>query len=73
MERYAVEGSTVLGWTITVDAPGPGAAIQEAQRIASRIDLPAGGLCVRAVDHRVVRCDDAAATDERTGLFVEIW
>ncbi|HUL76828.1 MAG TPA: hypothetical protein VL691_06150 [Vicinamibacteria bacterium] len=73
MERYAVEGSTVLGWTITVDAPGPGAAIEEAQRIASRIDLPAGPLSVNAVDHRVVRCEDAPGAEARPALVVEIW
>jgi len=71
MERYAIEGSTVLGWTITVDAPGPGAAIEEARRIARRIDPPAGPLRVNAVDHRVVRCDDSL--EERPPLVVEIW
>ena len=74
MERYAVEGSTVLGWTVTVDAPGPKAAIEAAQRIAGRIDLPAGPLRVRAVDHRVARCDGTdAAEDAASGLLVEIW
>ena len=70
MERYSVEGSTVLGWTITVDAPGPGAAIEEARRIARRIDPPAGPLRVNAVDHRVVRCDHSP---DQPPLFVEIW
>ena len=70
MERYSVEGSTVLGWTITVDAPGPGAAIEEARRIARRIDPPAGPLRVNAVDHRVVRCD---YSPDQPPLFVEIW
>jgi len=71
MERYAIEGSTVLGWTVTVEAPGPGAAVEEARRLAGRIDLPSGTLHVHAVDHRVVRCDHAP--EARLPLVVEIW
>jgi hypothetical protein len=70
VERYEIEGSTVLGWTVTVDARGRGAAVEEAQRIASRIDLPAAPLRVHVVDHRVVRCDDVP---EAGALCVEIW
>lgn len=71
MGRYSVEGSTILGWTITVEAPGPGAAVEEAQRLARGIDPPAGPLRVTAVDHRVVRCDDSL--DARPPFVVEIW
>ena len=71
MERYAIEGSTVLGWTITVEAPGPGAAVEQARRIARRIDLPSGTLRVHAVDHRVVCCD--RAPEAKVPLVVEIW
>jgi len=54
-----------------VEAPGPGAAVEEARRLAGRIDLPSGTLHVHAVDHRVVRCDHAP--EARLPLVVEIW
>jgi hypothetical protein len=71
VRRYSVEGSTVLGWTITVDAPEPGAAIEEARRIARGIDPAVGPVRVNAVDHRVLRCDDSP--EAGPPLFVEIW
>jgi hypothetical protein len=71
VERYAVEGSTLLGWTIHVDANGPGEAVEEAQRIASLIDVPQLQMKIHGVDHSVVRCQDAP--ESAAEAFVEIW
>ena len=76
MERYAVEGSTILGWTFTVDAPGLEAAIEAARRVASRAGVAAGSLRIRAVpqaSHRLVGGDAAGEEDAGPALIVEIW
>jgi hypothetical protein len=73
VERYAVEGSTVLGWTVTVEARGLEAAFEAARRIARRAGVPAGSLRIRAVDHRAARGDGAAEEEGGPALTVEIW
>jgi len=73
VERYAVEGSTVLGWTFTVDAPGLEAAIETARRVAGRVGVPAGPLRIRSVPVRLVRVGDAGEQEAGPALTFEIW
>ena len=54
MERFEVEGTSLVSWTIRVQAHDEREAVKEAERIAGRIDLRSRLATVDAAEHRVV-------------------
>ena len=53
MERFRVDGTTLLSWTIQVEAHDERGAREEAQRIAGWIDLPSSLGMLRRTEHRI--------------------
>ena len=56
VEHYAVDGTTLLRWTITVQAPNQREALEEAHRIAGWVDIPSSMATFHAVEHRIAGC-----------------
>ena len=56
MERFKVDGTTLLSWTIQVQAPNEQEAREEAQRIAGWIDVPSGLATFDRAEHRIAVC-----------------
>jgi len=55
METFEVEGTTLVSWTICVQAHNEGEALDEAQRIAGWIDLSSSLATINLAQHRIVR------------------
>ena len=54
MERFRVDGTTLLSWTIQVEAHDERGAREKAHRIAGWIDLPSRRLAMlRRTEHRI--------------------
>ncbi|HSD27610.1 MAG TPA: hypothetical protein VLL75_09925 [Vicinamibacteria bacterium] len=64
MERFDVEGTTLLSWTVQVQAPNELEAREEAQRIARWIDFPSGLASFHRAEHRIAGC---RSTDPENG------
>lgn len=54
MERFEVDGTSLVSWTIQVQAPNEREAVEEAKRIAGWIDPPSGMVTVNAAQHHIV-------------------
>jgi hypothetical protein len=54
MERFEVEGTSLLSWTIRVQAHNEREAVEEAERIARWVDVPSSLATVNAAQHRIV-------------------
>jgi hypothetical protein len=63
MEDFEVDGTTLVDWTMRVQAHNEGEALEEAQRIATRVDMWSRLATVNLAHPRVVRCrvTDSAA------------
>jgi hypothetical protein len=60
MERFKVDGTTLLNWTLQLQARNEREAREEAQNIAGWIDLPTSVATFHRKEHRiaVVRLPD---------------
>jgi hypothetical protein len=56
MGRFEIEGTTLLSWTLRVEARSESEALEEAQRAASWIDLPSSPVTVSGAQHRIALC-----------------
>jgi len=57
MEEFVVEGTTLLGWTVRIQAHNEAEAREEAKRIVKWLDMaPAVSYTAH---HRIVRCRHA--------------
>jgi hypothetical protein len=56
MENFEVDGTTPNDWTMRVQAHNEREALEEAQRIATPVEISSGLATVRAAQHRIVRC-----------------
>jgi hypothetical protein len=56
MEHFYVDGTTLLSWTVQVQASNEREAREEAERIARWIDLPSGLATFHAAQHRIADC-----------------
>jgi hypothetical protein len=54
MEHFNVDGTTLLSWTIQVQALNEREAVEEAERIAAWIELPSSMATVSAAQHHIV-------------------
>jgi hypothetical protein len=54
MERFEVEDTSLLSWTIRVQAHNEREAVEEAERIGRWIALPSSLATVNAAQHRIV-------------------
>jgi hypothetical protein len=54
MERFKVEVTSLVTWNIRVQAHNEREAIEEAERIASWIDMPSSLVTLDAAQHRIV-------------------
>jgi hypothetical protein len=64
MEHFDVDGTTLLRWTIKVQAPNEREAQEEAQRIAGWVDIPSSMATFQATEHRIAGC---RLTDPKNG------
>jgi hypothetical protein len=55
MEGYEIEGTTLLSWTIRVQARNEGEATEEAQRIAAWVEMSSSLATLHGRQHRIVR------------------
>ena len=55
METFEVEGTTLVSWTIRVQAYNEGESLEEAQRIAGWLDLSSSIATINGAQHRIVR------------------
>jgi hypothetical protein len=55
LERFGVEGTSLLSWTIRVQAHNEREAVEEAERIAGWVDVPSSLVTVKAAQHRIVK------------------
>jgi hypothetical protein len=53
MGRFEIEGTTLLSWTLRVKARSEGEALEEAQRVATWIDISSSLVTVNGVQHRI--------------------
>ena len=56
MEQFEVDGTTLLSWTIRVQAHNEGEALEEAQRVAHGIDISSSLATLNLAQHRIARC-----------------
>lgn len=63
MEDFEFNGTTLIDWTMRVQAPNEREALEEAQRIATRVDMSSSLATVNGAHLRIVRCrvTDSAA------------
>jgi alcohol dehydrogenase class IV len=61
LKQFAVEGTSLVSWTIRVKAEDEREAVEKAECIAGWIDMPAGVATVHAAEHRVVSWGQTAA------------
>jgi hypothetical protein len=54
MERFDVEGTSLVSWTIRLHAHDEREAVEEAERIAGRIGMRSSLATVNAAQHRIV-------------------
>jgi hypothetical protein len=55
LEQFEVEGTSLVSWTIRVQAHNEREAVERAERIAGWIDLPYSVVTVKAAQHRITR------------------
>jgi hypothetical protein len=56
MEDYEIDETTLLGWTVRVQAHNEAEASEKAQRIASWIDIWSSLATVDGAQHRIAGC-----------------
>jgi hypothetical protein len=56
MEDFEVDGTTLLNWTIRVQAHNEGDALEEAQRIAAWVEISSSLARVHGAQHRIASC-----------------
>lgn len=63
MEDFEVEGTTLLSWTMRIRAQNEREAVEEAQRIATWVEISSSMATVNGTHVRIVRCrvTDSAA------------
>jgi hypothetical protein len=55
METFEVEGTTLVSWTVRVQAHNESESLEEAQRVVGWIDLSSTLATIRCAHHRIVR------------------
>jgi len=55
METFEVEGTTLVTWTVRVQAHNESESLEEAQRVVDRIDLSSPLATIDCAQHRIVR------------------
>lgn len=56
MEAFEVDGTTLLSWTMRIHAQNEREALEEAQHIATRVEISSSLATVHGAQHRIVRC-----------------